>query len=236
MKSPDDAALFKNFAKAYFSRHGLTAGFMSKLSPALPGQSGHLHVSMRDRQGNAVFADPGAQDGISRLGRHFIGGLVRLMPELLAMCAHTVNAYKRLVPGAWAPTAANWGVQNRTAAVRVINDEPESTRVEFRVPSADANPYLALALCIGAGLYGIRNEIEPPAGSGENFYAATPSPEAAFPSDLGQAAERLNASTVAREIFGEDFIDSFVTGRRFEYGEYQKQVSEWEIRRYLGIV
>lgn len=236
LKSPDDAALFKNFAKAYFSRHDLTAGFMSKLTPALPGQSGHLHVSMRDRQGNAVFADPDARDGISKIGRHFIGGLVTLMPELLAMCAHTVNAYKRLVPGAWAPISANWGVQNRTAAVRVINDEPESTRVEFRVPSADTNPYLALALCIGAGLYGIRNEIEPPAGSSENFYAATPSPEAAFPSDLGQATERLNASPLARQIFGEEFIDSFVTGRRFEFGEYQKQVSEWEIRRYLGIV
>jgi glutamine synthetase len=206
LKSPDDAALFKNFAKGYFSRHGLTAGFMSKLSPSLSGQSGHLHVSMRDA------------------------------PEQLAMCAHTVNAYKRLVPGAWAPISANWGVQNRTAAVRVINDEPESTRVEFRVPSADTNPYLALALCIGAGLYGIRNEIEPPAGSGENFYAVTPSPEAVFPSNLGQAAERLDASPIAREIFGDDFIDSFVTGRRFEFAEYQKQVSEWEIRRYLGIV
>lgn len=236
LKSPDDAALFKNFAKGYFSRHGLTAGFMSKLSPSLSGQSGHLHLSMRDQKGDAVFADPGAPDGLSKLGRHFIGGLVKLMPELLAMCAHTVNAYKRLVPGAWAPISANWGVQNRTAAVRVINDEPESTRIEFRVPSADTNPYLALALCIGAGLYGIRNEIEPPAGSGENFYTATPSPEAVFPSNLGRAAERLNASPIAREIFGDDFIDSFVTGRRFEFAEYQKQVSEWEIRRYLGIV
>nr|WP_264484341.1 glutamine synthetase [Mesorhizobium sp. PAMC28654] len=200
LKSPDDAALFKNFAKGYFSRHDLTAGFMSKLSPALPGQSGHLHVSMRDRAGNAVFADPDAPDGISRLGRHFIGGLVALMPELLAMCAHTVNAYKRLVPGAWAPTSANWGVQNRTAAVRVINDEQESTRVEFRVPSADANPYLALALCIGAGLYGIRNEIEPPAGSGENFYAATPSPEAVPPISARQRNGSTQAPSPARSL------------------------------------
>lgn len=236
MKSPDDAALFKNFAKAYFSRNGLTAGFMSKLSPALSGQSGHLHVSMRDQTGNPVFSDPNAADGISQTGRHFIGGLVKLMPELLALCAHTVNAYKRLVPGAWAPTASNWGVQNRTAAVRVINDVPEATRVEFRVPSADTNPYLALALCLGAGLYGIRNEIEPPAGSDENFYASAPPPDKAFPRDLGAAAERLNTSAVARDIFGADFIDSFVTARRFEYAEYQKHVSEWELRRYLGIV
>lgn len=236
IKSPDDAVLFKNFAKAYFSRNGLTAGFMSKLSPDLPGQSGHLHVSMRDRNGNPAFSDPDSPDGLSRTGRHFVGGLLKLMPEMLAMCSHTVNAYKRLVPGAWAPTAANWGVQNRTSAVRIINDSPEATRVEFRVPSADANPYLALSMCLGAGLYGIRNEIEPPAASDENFYLATPEPHAIFPSDLGQAAERLDRSVIAREIFGDAFVDSFVTGRRFEYREYQKQVSEWEIRRYLGIV
>ena len=163
MKSPDDAMLFKNFAKAYFSRHDLTASFMSKLSPSLSGQSGHLHLSMRDSAGNAVFSDPDAADGLSKTARHFIGGLVKLMPELLALCASTVNAYKRLVPGAWAPTSSNWGVQNRTAAVRVINDVAEATRLEFRVPSADTNPYLALSLCLGAGLYGIRNEIEPPA-------------------------------------------------------------------------
>ncbi|NML76102.1 glutamine synthetase [Rhizobium sp. S-51] len=236
IKAADDAMLFKNFAKAYFSLNDLTVSFMSKLSTQLSGQSGHLHVSLRDRAGNAAFADPSAPDGISRTARHFIGGLVKLMPELLAMCSSTVNAYKRLVPGAWAPTSANWGVQNRTAAVRVINDVPEATRVEFRVPSADTNPYLALSMCIGAGLYGIRNEIEPPEGSAENFYASTPAPEAVFPRDLGEAATRLDRSPVARELFGAEFVDTFVAARRFEYAEYQKHVSEWEIRRYLGIV
>lgn len=236
MKSPDDAMLFKNFTRAYFSRNDLTVSFMSKLSPALSGQSGHLHVSLRDAEGNPVFSDPGAPDGLSRTARHFIGGLVKLMPELLAMCASSVNAYKRLVPGAWAPTSSNWGVQNRTAAVRVINDVPEATRIEFRVPSADTNPYLALALCLGAGLHGIRNAIEPASGSDENFYAVKPVAETAFPRDLGEAAARLDRSLVARDIFGADFIDSFVGARKFEYAEYQKHVSEWEIRRYLGVV
>ena len=106
--------------------------------------------------------------------------------------------------------------------------------MEFRVPSADTNPYLALALCLGAGLYGIRNEIEPPAGSDENFYAAEPSHETAFPRDLGEAAARLDRSSVARDIFGADFVEWFVGARRFEYAEYQRHVSEWEIRRYLG--
>jgi glutamine synthetase len=236
MKSPDDAMLFKNFAKAYFSRNDLTVSFMSKLSPDLSGQSGHLHVSLRDKAGNPAFSDPDARDGLSTTARHFIGGLVKLMPELLAMCSSTVNAYKRLVPGAWAPISSNWGVQNRTAAVRVINDTPEATRLEVRVPSADTNPYLALALCLGAGLYGIRNDIEPPAGSDEDFYTATPADHSAFPRDLGEAADRLDRSAVAREVFGADFVDWFVGSRKVEFAEYRKQVSEWEIARYLGIV
>lgn len=236
IKAADDAMLFKNFARAYFARNGKTVSFMSKLSPKLSGQSGHLHLSLRDRDGNPVFSDQTAPDGLSRTARHFLGGLLKLMPELLAMCSSTVNAYKRLVPGAWAPTAANWGVQNRTAAVRVVNDRPASTRVEFRVPSADTNPYLALSMMLGAGLAGIRDGIEPPPGSAEDFYASRPSPEAVFPRDLYEAAARLRASGAARELFGSDFVDSFAESREVEHAEYQRQVSEWEIRRYLGVV
>ncbi|OJU00283.1 MAG: glutamine synthetase [Rhizobium sp. 63-7] len=236
IKSADDAMLFKNFARAYFARNNKTVSFMSKLSPKLSGQSGHLHLSLRDKAGNAVFADPSAPDGLSATARHFVGGLLKYMPELLAMCSSTVNAYKRLVPGAWAPTAANWGVQNRTAAVRVINDTPEATRIEFRVPSADTNPYLALAMLLGSGLAGIREGIEPPPSSGEDFYAGTPAPQAVFPRDLHEASARLRASTFARETFGDDFVESFAESRAVEHAEYQRQVSEWEIRRYLGVV
>lgn len=236
IKAADDALLFKNFAKAYFLRHGLTAGFMSKLSPDLSGQSGHFHISLSDRHGAPAFAAPSQPDGLSGVARHFLGGLVTLMPELLALCSHTVNAYKRMVPGAWAPTSANWGVQNRTAAVRVINDTPEATRLEFRVPSADTNPYLSLAMCLGAGLHGIRNRIEPPRGGTENFYAAAPDPRSAFPTDLGRATDRLEASEAARVIFGDTFVDSHVAGRRVEEAQYRRHVSEWEIRRYLEVV
>jgi glutamine synthetase len=236
IKGADDAFLFKNFARSYFARNDLTVSFMSKLSPALSGQSGHLHLSLRDKAGNAVFADAFAPDGLSKTARHFVGGMLKLMPELLAMCSSTVNAYKRLVPGAWAPTAANWGVQNRTVAVRVINDTPEATRLEFRVPSADTNPYLALAMMLGSGLYGIEHEIEPPAGGSENFYLAKPSPEAIFPRDLWDAAQRLRGSAAATAIFGSDFVESFVESREVEFAAYQRQVSEWELRRYLGVV
>lgn len=236
IKAADDAVLFKNFARSFFLRNDLTVAFMSKLSPALSGQSGHLHVSLVDRDGRPVFHDGSDPDGLSRTARHFIGGLLALMPDFLAMCSHTVNAYKRMVPGAWAPTAANWGVQNRTAAVRVINDTPAATRVEFRVPSADTNPYLSFAMCLGAGLWGIRNEIEPPAGRTDNLYATPPEPSAAFPTDLGQAASRFAASGPARAIFGDAFVDTFAAARRFEDAEYRRHVSSWEIARYLEVV
>ncbi len=126
----------------------------------------------------------------------------------------------------------------RTAprALRIINDIPDATRVEFRVPSADTNPYLALAMCLGAGLWGIRNKVEPPPGSSANLYAVVPEPKNIFPTDLGRAAEKFAASPEARETFGDVFVDAFVAARRFEDAEYRRHVSPWELRRYLEVV
>ena len=163
LAAADAAGLFKAYAKAYCQRQGLMATFMAKWSNATNGQSGHLHISLQDADGGPVFHDAADPDGMSRQLRHFVGGLVRLLPETLVMCSHTVNAYRRMVPGIWAPLTAAWGIQNRTCAFRIINSEPEATRVEFRVPAADANPHLTLAQCLGAGLWGIDNKIEPPA-------------------------------------------------------------------------
>lgn len=237
IKAADDAALFKNFAKAYFRRNGLTACFMSKLNENLPGQSGHLHVSLRNlSDGTPAFAEATDADRLSQTARYFIGGLVTLMPELLAMCSQTVNAYRRMVPGMWAPTFASWAVQNRTVALRVMNDSPSATRVEFRVPSADTNPYAALAMCLGAGLWGIENKIDPGAQATGDQYSVTPPSHAAFPTDLNMAAQRLSASKAAREIFGDTFVDSFVQARQVEYAAYARHVSAWERERYLEVV
>ncbi|MEO1190601.1 MAG: glutamine synthetase [Pseudomonadota bacterium] len=236
MKAADDAALFKNFAKAYFLRQGIMAAFLSKLSPDLPGQSGHVHLSLLDGAGRPLFHDASAPDGLSQQARHFIGGLLALLPEGLALCSHTVNAYKRLVPGTWAPVYAAWGVQNRSAAVRVINDSPEATRVEFRVPSSDCNPHAALALALGAGLWGMENRIEPPAARDDDCYATPAPPGSAFPATLAEAAQRLEASSLARQILGAAFIDSWAEGRRHEAAAYATQVTPWEIKRYLEVV
>lgn len=237
VKAADDAALLKNFAKAFFGKRGLTAAFMSKIRDDVPGQSGHLHLSLRSLgDGSPVFHDPGDPDKLSRDARHFIGGLLWLMPEWLALCSHTVNAFKRLVPGAWAPVYAAWGIQNRTAALRVMNDSPDATRVEFRVPSADTNPHAALAMCIAAGLWGIENKVEPPAPREDDCYATEGAAEALFPRDLSEAARRLSASRTARALFGDPFVEHFAFVCRAEDGAYRKVVSEWERQRYIEIV
>ena len=234
IKAADDAALFRNFARAYFARNALTTVFMSKLSPDLSGQSGHFHISLR--KGDApAFADPDAPDGLSIEARHFLGGLLQLMPEMLVFTAQTVNAYKRLVPGAWAPTWASWGVQNRTAAVRIINDTPEATRIEFRVPAADSNPHAVMAFCLAAGLWGIENAVEPPEPLSGSAYEASPAPAARFPRDLVEATGRLEASDMARELFGDAYVDHFVRSRRHEVSDYLRQVTDWEVRRYLEL-
>ncbi|WP_324752185.1 glutamine synthetase [Roseovarius sp. Pro17] len=235
LRAADDAALFKNFAKAFFLRNGLTAAFMAKLSPDLPGQSGHLHMSLR-KDGAPAFADPDAKDGLSETARHFIGGIVTLMPEMLALCSHTINAYKRMVPGAWAPTWSSWGIQNRTAALRVITDDHAATRIEFRVPAADTNPFAAYAMCLGAGMYGIENGIEPPAPEAGDCYAVDAPEALRLPRTLDEAADRLEASKAAREIFGDDFIDTFVKLRRYEVAAHNRQVGAWELERYLEVV
>jgi glutamine synthetase len=237
IKAADDAMLFKNFAKAFFLRRGLMATFMAKLDPKFSGQSGHLHLSLRSlADGSPVFSDASAKDGLSETARYFIGGIVTLMPEMLALCSPTVNSYKRLVPGAWAPTYASWGIQNRTTALRVINDTPDACRLEFRVPAADTNPYAALAMFIGAGLWGVQNQIAPPPREDGDCYAKTPDDAMVFPRTLSEAAMRLDRSTEARAIFGDTFIDTFVEMRRYEVAAYEAHVSPWEIRRYMEVV
>ena len=121
------------------------ATFMAKWSMDWPGQSGHIHMSLRDAAGKPVFHQADAPHGMSDVMRWFVGGQQKLMPELLAMISPTVNSYTRLIPGFWAPTDSAWSVDNRTTALRVISGSPKSQRVEFRVAAADANPYISLA-------------------------------------------------------------------------------------------
>jgi glutamine synthetase len=160
----------------------------------------------------------------------------KLMPELLAMVAGTVNSYSRLIPGFWAPTDATWGVENRTCALRVIPGSPSSQRVEYRVAAADINPYLAIAAALGSGLWGVENRIEPDAPIAGNAYAIEHASERALPRTLSEAADRLAASKAARELFGDTFVDHYAMSRHWEEREFRRAITDWELARYFEII
>ena len=235
LRAADKAVLFKTFTKVIAQRRKLMATFMAKWSNDWPGQSGHIHLSLR-RGGQPAFHDPEGPHGMSETMRHFIGGQQKLLPELLAMVAPTVNSYSRLIPGFWAPTSASWGIENRTTALRAIPGGPSSQRVEYRIAAADANPYVAMAAALGSGLWGIENRIEPDAPVEGNAYAVTPAPELDLPRTLWEAAQRLKSSAAARTLFGDAFIDHFAATREWEEREFRKHVTDWELARYFEII
>ncbi|MCE9521982.1 MAG: glutamine synthetase family protein [Alphaproteobacteria bacterium] len=232
----DRAALFKTFCKVIAERRGWMATFMAKWSRDLPGQSGHLHVSLNDKKGKSAFYDEKGAHHMSETMRWFVGGQQKLMPELLAMIACTVNSYTRLIPGFWAPTDATWGFENRTCALRVIGGSPKSQRVEYRIAAADINPYIALACAIGSGLWGIENKIEPDAAIAGNAYEKKFPKNRALPQTLFEAAERLEASKPARALFGDAFVEHYAATRKWEEREFRKAITDWELARYFEII
>ncbi len=233
----DKAALFKTFIKVLAQRNDLMATFMAKWSGDYPGQSGHIHVSLRDRAtGKSAFYDASGEHNMSKLQRHFIAGQQRLMPQILPMIAPTINSYTRMIPGFWAPTDATWGVENRTTALRVIPGSDKSQRVEYRLGSADANPYLALAAALGSGLYGIQQQWEPEAQVKGNAYDQPHAEHLSLPATLWEAAQNLKASEAARSLFGDAFVEHFAASREWEEREYRKHISDWELERYFEII
>ncbi|UQA56639.1 glutamine synthetase family protein [Polyangium aurulentum] len=234
LRAADKAALFKVAMKQIAFERGLSVTFMAKWNASLPGSSGHLHQSLW-RDGQNAFTGPADQSGISRTMRHYIGGQLALMRELTALVSPTVNSYKRYVPGVWAPLTATWGFENRTTALRIVGAGTDGARVEVRQAAADINPYIAMAATLGAGLYGIENEIEPPphvvgdAGEG--------GPERSrLPRSLAEATALLAESQKARQIFGEGFIDHYVRTREWEVRQYERAVSDWELARYFEAI
>jgi len=236
LEAADRAALFKTFTKALAQKRGWMATFMAKWSPSWPGQSGHLHVSLSDPKGEALFHDAGKPHAISDTMRWFVGGQQALMPELLSMVASTVNSYRRLIPGFWAPTEASWGIENRTCALRVIPGSAASQRVEYRIAAADINPYMALAAAIGSGLYGVENRIEPDAPVKGNAYAQQFARERALPRTLTEAAGLLRQSRPARELFGDAFVEHYAATREWEDREFRRAITDWELARYFEII
>lgn len=230
----DKAVLFKNFSKIVAAKSGKLATFMARWSNDADGQGGHIHISLCDRHRKPVFHDNSAEASISEIFRNFIGGVQAYLHELFVLFAPNVNSYKRLAPGHFAPAQANWGVENRTCAMRVVGSSPQSLRMEFRVPGADANPYLATAGLILAGVQGIVERIEPSAPSAGNTYQGTDGTPL-FPRSLRDAAGRFRNSSLARNVLGDAFVEAFAASRESQAQGFDKLVTDAELRRFLEL-
>ena len=170
---------------------------------------------------------------MSKLMQHYVAGQVALKPAFTALIAPTINSYKRMVRGAWSPTMATWGVENRTTALRVIPGSPGSTRVEYRFAAADMNPYVAIAASVAAGLYGIQHELPLPPETVGNGYEAKAEP---LPPTLRAATEALSRSREVRELLGDAFVDHYVRTREWECRQFESAVTKWELERYFEII
>ncbi len=235
LRSADKAALFKTAMKQLCARLGYSVTFMAKFHHGLPGSSGHIHQSLW-KDGKNLFhdADGKGAHGLSALARHYLGGQVALMPEVTALISPTVNSYKRYVAGVWAPLNASWGFENRTCAIRAIPGSAKSTRLEYRQPAADINPYIAMATALGGGLWGIEQRKEPPPPVEGD--ASARHDLARLPTNLRDAVTLLSRSDTARAILGAPFVDHYVRTRDWEWRQYERAVTDWELSRYFEVV
>lgn len=229
LEAADRAVFFKSFIKEISSQHDILSSFMAKGNADLPGCSGHMHQSLWNGDSN-IFEEENGK--MSKIQEHYLAGLLHGLPELMPVYAPTINSYKRLVPGSWAPTTVSWGVENRTTALRIIKSSSEQSRIELRVPGSDNNPYLSMAAALASGLYGIKNELkldlkEVKGNAYENKELAK------LPSSLKEAVGKMKDSTLANKLLGESFVSHFVMTREWEILQHERSVSSWEIDRYF---
>ena len=236
LASADKAALFKTFSKVALQKQGKMATFMARWNDQQPGQSGHIHLSLKDQDDKAVFYDDTQPHNMSDVMQQFVAGQQLMMPQILSMIAPTINSYRRLIPGFWAPTEASAGVDNRTCAIRIIPGSEKSQRLEYRIGAADGNPYLVLAAVIASGLWGVQNKAKLPELVIGSAYDKTFPDELKLPQTLWDAAQNLKASQMARDFFGDAFVDHYAASREWEEREYRKHISQWELERYFEII
>lgn len=224
MTTCDNHVVFKNGAKQIAAQEGVALTFMPKFDDG-EGNSSHIHLSLRSVDGSAVLADPAVEDGMSDLMRHFVAGQLACLADFALLMAPNINSYKRLRPGAFAPTGVAWGRDNRTCPVRVVGSG-HSLRIEHRVPGGDANPYLAVAAAVAAGLYGIENRLPLPKPHTTNALADPSVPR--LPGTLTEALIRWENSEIAAKVFGEAVVGHYAQAARTELAAFETAVTDWE--------
>ena len=237
LKTADNIMTFKLVVKSIAKRHGLYASFMPKPISDVDGSGMHLNMSLW-RNGKNIFADSKGHLGISQEGYHFLAGLLRYAPEMTLIMNPLINSYKRLVPGYEAPIDITWSTCNRSPLIRIPAARGVGTRVELRSPDAAANPYLALAVCLAAGLAGIEEKIEPTLHFEGNTYQLTREEKEAkgiqsLPRDMRESIRAFRDSEFMKEVLGEHIFEKYISAKGREWHSYQSQVTDWEINEYL---
>jgi glutamine synthetase len=238
LKTADNIMTFKMVVRIIAQRHGLHATFMPKPHMNISGSGMHLNISLSKKDGTNAFYNPDDELKLTSTAYHFLGGLLTHAKAFTALTNPTVNSYKRLVPGYEAPILIAWSFSNRSPLIRIPSGRGDSTRLELRSPDPSANPYLALAATLKAGLDGIKKEIKPPAQISNNLYEYSDTEIEALsierlPSNLYEALKEFAASPLMREAIGDHAFKRYKEAAMYEWTEYSKYVSQWELDRYL---
>lgn len=238
VKTADSIMTFKLAVKTIAQRHGLHATFMPKPKANMAGSGMHINMSL-EKDGKNVFADENGKNGLSEEAYHFIAGLMKHINGIVAITNPLVNSYKRLIPGYEAPVYIAWSAKNRSPLIRIPAARGKGTRVELRNPDPTANPYLALAVCLIAGLDGIKNKLEVCDSVDANIYAMTKKERRergidSLPETLIDAVKHLEKDELIIEFLGEETAEKYIEAKKAEWKSYKVAVSEWEVNQYLS--
>lgn len=237
LATADNIMTYKLTVRTIAKRHGMYATFMPKPKQGVNGSG--MHMDMRlTKDGKNIFDDPKDELGLSREAYYFIGGILKHMKAMTAILNPTVNSYKRLVKGYEAPTSLSWSTTNRTALIRIPDGRGLKTRITLQSPDATCNPYLAIAVCLAAGLDGIRNKVMPPKKVDKNLFEMSRKQLEeegieSLPSSLIDAVHALQEDVFMQEVLGKHISDKFIEYKKEEWSEFRKHVSNWELEHYL---
>ncbi|HIR11291.1 MAG TPA: type I glutamate--ammonia ligase [Candidatus Fimenecus excrementavium] len=237
LKTADNVVTFKHVVKTYARRHGLHATFMPKPVYGINGSGMHTNMSLM-KDGKNAFYDPDAELGLSETAMHFIAGVLKHVKAITAVANPLVNSYKRLVPGYEAPVYIAWSASNRSSLIRVPAARGMGTRIELRSPDPSCNPYLEMALCLAAGLDGIKQNLAAPAGTNKNIFAMSSKELEAegidsLPGSLEEAMVEFQKDPFIKETLGEHVYEKYLEGKLREWRHYRNKVTGWEIDNYL---
>lgn len=238
MHAADNIMTFKLTVKTIAKRRGLYATFMPKPLYGVNGSGMHINMSL-EKGGKNLFYDPSSEDGLSQDLLYFIGGLMKHIRAITAIANPLVNSYKRLVPGYDAPIYIAWSKSNRSPLIRVPSERGDHTRIELRSPDPSANPYLVIAVCLAAGMDGIRNRITPPASVEKNIFALTEEEKKAYaverlPMNLKEALEGLKKDSFICDVLGEHILTKYIEAKEKEWNSFGESITDWEVKEYLG--